>query len=116
MRAYPRSADRTALAFFLRSGPGRFGVGTIRRRWQDNGMNPTDPSADPFAVRQLTPALLERLPKDPAVPKDMVIDLMALIHQERQEMRELKQVVDLLQRLLPPPSPSAPRQQKRRRH
>jgi hypothetical protein len=80
-------------------------------------MNPIDPAADPFDVRHLTPAMLERLPKDPAVLQDLVINLIALIHQERQDMQELKQVVDLLEGLLSPPSgPSMPRKKKRRRH
>jgi hypothetical protein len=80
-------------------------------------MNPTDPAADPIDVRKLTPAMLECLPNDPAVLQDLVIDLMALIRQERQEIQELKQVVDLLERLLPPSaSPSAPRKKIRWRH
>jgi hypothetical protein len=80
-------------------------------------MNPTDPAADPFAVRKLTPAMVERLPKDPAVLQGLVGDLMALIHQERQELQELKRLADLLERLLQlPPGPSAPRKNQRRRH
>jgi len=51
------------------------------------------------------------------VLQDLVIDLMALIRQERQEMQELKQVADLLERLLPPSAnASTPRKKKRRRH
>jgi hypothetical protein len=80
-------------------------------------MNPNDPAAVPFDVRKLTPEIVERLPKDPAAPQDLVCDLMALIHQERQEMRQLKQVMNLLEGLLSPPSgPSVPRKKKRRQH
>jgi hypothetical protein len=89
----------------------------MRRRWHDGGMNPTDPAADPFDVRQLTPALLARLPPDPAVLQRLVCDLLVLIHQERQEMRELKRLADYLEHLLEsPPGASAPRKKKRRRH
>jgi hypothetical protein len=80
-------------------------------------MNPTEFAADPFDVRQLTPALWERLPKDPAVLQRLVRDLTVLIHQERQQTRELKRLADSLERLLEsPPGPSAPRKKKRRRH
>jgi hypothetical protein len=80
-------------------------------------MNPTDPAADPMDVRKLTPALLQRLPEQPAVLQDLVIDLMALLRQEHQKMQQLKQVVELLEGLLPlPPGPSGPRKKKRRRH
>jgi hypothetical protein len=49
--------------------------------------------------------------------QDLVIDLKALIHHERQETQQLKQVMNLLEGLLSPPSgPSAPRKKKRRRH
>jgi hypothetical protein len=80
-------------------------------------MNPTDHADDPFDVRNLTPALRERLPTDPAVLQRLAGELIALIHQERQEMQELKRRADLLERLLgPPPGPSAPRKKTRRRH
>lgn len=89
----------------------------IRRRWHDGGMNPTDPTFDLLDVRKLTPALLERLPEDPAALQDLVIDLMALLRQEHQELQQLKQVVNLLEGLLtPPPGPPVPRKKKRRRH
>jgi hypothetical protein len=88
----------------------------MRQHWHDSGMNPMDPAADPLNVRKLTPAMVERL-KDPAVLQNLVCDLMALIHQERQEMQQLKQVVDLLEGLLSPAAdPSVPRKKKRRRH
>jgi hypothetical protein len=89
----------------------------IRRRWHDGGMNPTDPTFDLLDVRKLPPALLERLPEDPAALQDLVIDLMALLRQEHQQMQQLKQVVELLEGLLPlPPGPSVPRKKKRRPH
>jgi hypothetical protein len=117
LRGDPRFADRTALAFSVLSIPRRFFAGTIRRRRHDSGMNPTDPAVNPIDIRKLTPAMLERLPKDPAVLQNLVCDLMALIHQERQEMQQLKQALNLLEGLLsPPPGPSAPRPKKRRRH
>jgi hypothetical protein len=79
-------------------------------------MNPTDPAADPIDVRKLTPAMVERLPRDPVLFQRIVGDLLALVHEERQELQQLKQVTNLLEGLLPPPSPSAPRKKKRRRH
>jgi len=80
-------------------------------------MNPTDPAADPIDVRKLTPEMVKLLPDDPALLQRIVIDLRALVHEQRQEMQELKQVVDLLERLAEPPSsPSAPWKKKRRRH
>jgi hypothetical protein len=117
LRGDPRFADRTALAFSLLSIPRRFFVGTIRRRRHDSGMNPTDPAVKFINVRKLTSAMLERLPKDPAVLQNLVCGLMALIHQERQEMRQRKQVMHLLEGLLSPPSsPSVPRKKRRRQH
>jgi hypothetical protein len=80
-------------------------------------MNPTDPAADPIDVRKLTPAMVERLPRDPVLFQRIVGDLLALVHEERQELQQLKQVINRLEGLLPPPpSPSAPRKKKRRRH
>jgi hypothetical protein len=95
----------------------RFFVGTIRRRWHDGGMNPMDPVADPIDVRKLTPEMVERLPGDPALFQRIVVDLLALVHEGRQELQQLKQVVDLLEGLLSPPSgPSVPRKRTRRQH
>jgi hypothetical protein len=89
----------------------------MRQRWHDGGMNPTDPAADPFDIHHLTPEMVERLPKDPAVLQRLVRDLIVLIHQERQETQELKRLADYLEHLLePPPGPSAPSKKKRRRH
>ncbi len=89
----------------------------MRRRWHDNGMNPTDPAADHIDVRKLTPEMVKRLPDDPALLQRIVVDLRALVHEQRQEMQQLKQVVNLLEGLLaPPPGPAVPRKKKRRRH
>jgi hypothetical protein len=100
----------------LLSIPHRFFVVSIRQRWHDRGMNPTDPVADPIDVRTLTPEMVKRLPDDPALLQRIVVDLRALVHEQRQKNQQLKQVVDLLERLVPPPGPPAPRQKKRRRH
>jgi hypothetical protein len=116
LRGDPRFADRTALAFSLRSSPGRFFVGTIRRRWHESGMNPTDPAVDPMDVRKLTPEMVKLLPDDPALLQRIVVDLRALVHEQRQEMQQLKQVRNLLEGLLPPSGPAVPRKKKRRQH
>jgi hypothetical protein len=80
-------------------------------------MNPTDRAAAPFDDRYPTAEIVERLPQDPAVLQRLVGDLLVRIHQERQEMQELKRLADFLQPLLePPPGPSAPRKKQRRRH
>jgi len=89
----------------------------MRRRWHDGRMNPTDPAADSIDVRKLTPEMVKRLPDDPALLQRIVVDLRALVHEQRQEKKQLKQVVDLLERLVqPPPGWSAPRKKKRRLH
>jgi hypothetical protein len=89
----------------------------MRRRWHDSGMNPTDLTVPAFDIHHLTPEMVERLPKDPAVLQRLVRDLTVLIHQERQEMQELKRLADYLEHLLEsPPGPSAPPKKKRRRH
>jgi hypothetical protein len=60
--------------------------------------------------------MVKLLPDDPALLQRIVVELRALVHGQHQELQALKQVVDLLERLLPPPEPSAPPKQKRRRH
>jgi len=61
--------------------------------------------------------MVKRLPDDPALLQRIVVDLRALVHEQRQELQQRKHVVDLLERLLPPPpGPPAPRQKKRRQH
>jgi hypothetical protein len=59
--------------------------------------------------------MVKLLPDDPALLQRIVVELRALVHEQHQELQALKQVVDLLERLLPP-GPSAPPKQKRRRH